>query len=175
METYRLRVFYKKEGISRFISHLSFCKLIERSLRRLNLPLKFSQGFTPHPKISFCPPLPIPIIGENEFFEVEIYEKIDIEKFIERINTILPEGTIVKKCYWVQNKFSLSSVYAIYTIPLKDNIIKEKSERLGKIVEEKDDFIKVIFKMEIFNHRKVFVNGVFDGITRELFIKNEKI
>ncbi|MFN4227662.1 MAG: TIGR03936 family radical SAM-associated protein [Candidatus Ratteibacteria bacterium] len=175
MEAYRLRVFYKKEGISRFISHLSFCKLIERTLRRMDLPLKFSQGFTPHPKISFCPSLPIPIIGKNEFFEVEIYEKIDIEKFIERINSILPEGTRVEKCYYVKKKFSLSSVYGIYTIPLKDYIVKEKSKELGKIIEEKDAFIKVIFKMENFSHKKVFINGIFDGIARELFIENEKI
>ncbi|MCM8767695.1 MAG: TIGR03936 family radical SAM-associated protein [Candidatus Omnitrophica bacterium] len=175
MEPYRLRVFYKKDGISRFISHLSFCKLIERILRRLDLPLRFSQGFTPHLKISFCPPLPIPIVGENEFFEVEFYEKIDIEKFIERINLLLPEGTIVKKCYWTQNKFSLSSIYAIYTIPLKDNIVKEKSKEFGKIIEEKGNFIKVIFKMENFSHKRIFLNGIFDGIKRELFIEDEKI
>ncbi|HOK55852.1 MAG TPA: TIGR03936 family radical SAM-associated protein [bacterium] len=175
MESFRLRVFYKKEGISRFISHLSFCKLIERSLRRLELPLKFSEGFTPHLKISFCPPLPIPISGNNEFFEIEVYEKFNLESFVKDINLILPEGTVVKRCYWISHKFSISSIYGTYSIPLKEPIIKEKAEEFGKIIEEKEEFIKVIFKMENFSHKKIFVNGIFDGITRELFIENEQI
>ncbi|MGB9677297.1 MAG: TIGR03936 family radical SAM-associated protein [Candidatus Ratteibacteria bacterium] len=175
MGKFRLRVFYKKENISRFISHLSFCKLIERCLRRLELPLKFSEGFTPHLKISFCPPLPIPISGNNEFFEIEFYEKFDLNCFIGNINLILPEGTIVKKSYWIDRKFSLSKVYGIYTIPLKNHIVKEKAKQYGKIIEEKDEFIKVIFKMENFSHKKVFINGIFDGITRELIIENEQV
>jgi radical SAM-linked protein len=175
MDRFRLRVFYKKEGVSRFISHLSFCKLIERSLRRMDLPLRFSEGFSPHIKISFCPPLPIPISGINEFFEVEVCSKFDLDFFVENINLILPEGTMVKKSYWTEHKFFISSVYAIYTIPLKEAIIKEKTKEFGKIIEEKENYIKAIFKMENFSHKKVFVNGIFDGITRELFIQNEQI
>jgi radical SAM-linked protein len=173
MEKYRLRVFYRKEGISRFISHLSFCKIIERTLRRLDIPLIFSEGFTPHPKISFCPPLPIPLIGINEFFEVEVKKKFNINLFIEMANRILPEGVEFKNCFWVKDKFSLSKVYGIYYIPKNEKVLREDIEKNGKILEEGENFIKVIFKMENFNHRKVFKNGLFDGIKRELFIKED--
>jgi len=176
MEKYRLRVFYKKEGISRFISYLSFCKIIERTLRRLNIPLNFSEGFTPHPKISFGPPLPIPIIGINEFFEVEVKEIFDLNLFIEKVNRILPEGVEFKNCFWVKEKFSLFLVYGTYWIPLNEKVSKEEIKKNGKILEITNDFIKVIFKMENFSHKKVFKNGLFDGIKRELFIKeNEEI
>ncbi|MGC8977189.1 MAG: TIGR03936 family radical SAM-associated protein [Candidatus Ratteibacteria bacterium] len=175
MGTYRLRVFYKKEGISRFISHLSFCKIIERSLRRLDIPLKFSDGFTPHLKISYCPPLPIPIIGTNEFFELELSETIDTNFFIEKINKILPEGTCVKNCFWTEKKVNLSSIYGIYFIPLCEKVLKEDIEKFGKIIEEKKEFIKAVFKMEGFNHRNVFRYGIFDGIKRELVIDEGKI
>ncbi|MCM8771725.1 MAG: TIGR03936 family radical SAM-associated protein [Candidatus Omnitrophica bacterium] len=172
MKTYRLRVFYKKEGISRFISHLSFCKLIERVLRRLNIPVKFSSGFTPHMKISFGPPLPIPVEGINEFFEIEVEEVFDINDFIKRCNEILPEGVVIKNCYWVDKKYSQSSIYAIYTIPLNQKILKENIEKFGRIIKEEENYIKVIFKLENFNHRKVFVGGLFDGIKREIIIEN---
>lgn len=167
-----MRVFYKKEGISRFISHLSLCKIIERSLRRLEIPLKFSEGFTPHPKILYCPPLPVPVIGTNEFFEIEVKKTFDLNLFIEDINKILPEGIEVKNAYWAKEKVSLSSIYGIYTIPLNERVSKEDIEKFGKIIEEAE-FIKVIFKMENFNHKKVFKYGLFDGIKRELVIKNE--
>ncbi|MCM8804650.1 MAG: TIGR03936 family radical SAM-associated protein [Candidatus Omnitrophica bacterium] len=173
MKIYRLRVFYKKEGISRFISHLSFCKIIERSLRRLDIPMRFSNGFTPNPKISYCPPLPIPIVGTNEFFELEVKDIFDLNLFIEKINQILPEGTEIKNCFWVEKKAPLSSIYGIYFIPINEKIFREDIEKEGKIIEEKDKFIKAIFKMEKFNHKNVFKYGLFDGIKRELFITDE--
>lgn len=172
MEAHRLRVFYKKEGTSRFISHFGLCKIIERSLRRLDIPIKFSEGFTPHIKISYCPPLPIPIIGTNEFFEVEVKDIFDLNLFLEKINKILPEGTEVKNCLWVKNKIPLSSIYGIYFIPINEKIFKEDIEKFGKIIEETDKFIKAIFKMEKFSHKNVFKFGLFDGIKRELFIKD---
>ncbi|MCS7180074.1 MAG: TIGR03936 family radical SAM-associated protein [bacterium] len=175
MKVYKLRIFYRKEGLSRFISHLSFCKLIERSLRRLEIPLNFSKGFTPHPKISYCPPLPIPISGTNEFFEIEVFKIFDLEIFIQNINSILPEGTQIKNCEWIEKKFSLSLLYGLYTIPLLEDIIIEKAEKFGEIVQKEKGFIKVIFKMENFSHKKIFVNGIFDGIIRELFLKNGEI
>jgi len=175
MEKYRLRVFYKKEGISRFISHLSCCKIIERTLRRLDIPLIFSEGFTPHPKISFCPPLPIPVIGINEFFEVEFEKTIDLEVFIKKINEVLPEGTKIKNCSWTDKKIPLFSIYGIYFIPLNEKVSKENVRKYGKIIEENTDFVKVVFKMENFNHKNVFPNGLFDGIKRELIIENEQI
>ncbi len=173
MEKYRIRVFYKKDGISRFISHLYLCKIIERTLRRLDIPLIFTEGFTPHPKISFGPPLPIPIIGINEFFEIEVKRKFDMNLFIEMANKILPEGIEFKNCFIVKKKFSLSSVYGIYYIPLNEKISREDIYKNGKILEEGENFIRVIFKMENFNHKKVFKNGLFDGIKRELFINED--
>lgn len=170
-----MRIFYKKEGYARFISHISFCKIFERSLRRLEIPIRFSQGFTPHLKITYGPPLPIPIVGTNEFAEIELKERIDLDFFIKEINRILPEGIIVKNCEWVKNKFSLSKVFGIYYIPLINNAeeIKPQIEKKGKILEERKDFIKVIFKMENLNHKKIFINGIYDGIIRELIIENE--
>ncbi|MCM8818075.1 MAG: TIGR03936 family radical SAM-associated protein [Candidatus Omnitrophica bacterium] len=173
MKTYKLRVFYKKENISRFISHIFFCKLIERCLRRIDVPIRFSESFTPRPKISFCPPLPIPVIGINEFFEIEVLDIFDLNSFIEKTNKILPEGTEIKNCLWVEKKVPLSSIYGIYFIPLNEKVVKEKIENSGKIIEDDSKIIKVIFKMENFSHKKIFVNGLFDGIKRELVIKDE--
>lgn len=175
-EILRLRVFYKKEGISRFISHKSFCKLIERSLRKTEVPVRFSQGFTPHIKISFGPPLPIPIVGLNEFFEVELKEFINFSPYMEKINLFLPDGSKIKDFCWVKNKFSISQIKGIYFIPKEKGLpIKNQIEKYGEKLEEEESYIKVIFKMEGLNHKKIFVNGIFDGIKRELVIQNEQI
>ena len=91
---YRLRVFYRKENVARFISEKNFQRMIERTLRRMDVPMKFTEGFNPHPKMSFGPPLPVGIAGLNERFDVFLIKKIDINSFFCLISDILPEGLV---------------------------------------------------------------------------------
>jgi radical SAM-linked protein len=87
-----LRIKYKKEQNMKFLSHLELIKTMERAFRRMKLPMAFSQGFNPKPKISYAAPLPVGVEGECEFLDVELTEKIDLEVLIKDQKTYLPKG-----------------------------------------------------------------------------------
>ena len=83
----RLRVLFRKGERMRFISHLDVLRYWERSLKRVEIPVKYSEGFTPHPKLIFGAPLPLGFIGENELLEVFLKENITSDDFKLRMKT----------------------------------------------------------------------------------------
>jgi radical SAM-linked protein len=81
----RFRVWFKKGERVRYISHLDVLRFWERAIRRAELPLSYSQGFTPHPKIAFAGPLPLGFVGERELMDVTLDERVPVADFRERI------------------------------------------------------------------------------------------
>jgi radical SAM family uncharacterized protein/radical SAM-linked protein len=75
-EQYRYRVFYSKTGLLRFISHLDWMRMLFRLVANSPLDVVFTQGFSPHPKISLCPPLSLGSESECEFFDVSLHRKV---------------------------------------------------------------------------------------------------
>ena len=77
----RIRARFRKGERVRHISHLDVLRYWERAIRRAELPLLYSQGFTPHPKIAFAAPLPLGFIGEGEIIEVLLQERVPLDRF----------------------------------------------------------------------------------------------
>ena len=77
----RIRARFRKGERVRHISHLDVLRYWERAIRRAELPLCYSQGFTPHPKIAFAAPLPLGFIGEGEIMEVLLEERVPLDRF----------------------------------------------------------------------------------------------
>jgi radical SAM-linked protein len=88
MSAQRFRVWFRKGERVRYISHLDVLRYWERAIRRAELPLSYSQGFTPHPKIAFASPLALGFIGESEVMEVTLDERVPLDDFAARL---LPE------------------------------------------------------------------------------------
>lgn len=88
----KLRVRLSKTGLARFFSHLDLQRTIERTLRRAGLPIAYSQGFNPHPKISFASALATGTSSEGEFFDVELTQSIEPESFLAQANAQCPQG-----------------------------------------------------------------------------------
>lgn len=88
----RLRVTYSKTGLIRFISHLDLMRLLFRAFARAEIPVAYSQGFSPHPRFEFCPPLKVGMAGLGELLEVELLGEIDIPAAIGTLNGTLPSG-----------------------------------------------------------------------------------
>ncbi|MGI6553426.1 MAG: TIGR03936 family radical SAM-associated protein [Bacillota bacterium] len=99
-----IRLEYSRCGTARFLSHLEMLRLFERSFRRASLPLAFSRGFNPHPKISFGPPLPVGVSGRREYLDVELKEKVPLDTFLERLHKKLPQGIILQKAKEISAK-----------------------------------------------------------------------
>ncbi|WP_322795985.1 TIGR03936 family radical SAM-associated protein [Tepidiforma sp.] len=85
MSAQRLRVLFRKGERVKYISHLDVLRYWERAIRRAGLPLAYSQGFTPHPKLAFASPLPLGFTGEREVMDVTLDERIDPAEFRRRL------------------------------------------------------------------------------------------
>ena len=73
----RIRIRYAKRGPLRFTSHRDFARAFERALRRAAVPIAYSQGFTPHPKISYASAAPTGVASEAEYLEIGLQAAVD--------------------------------------------------------------------------------------------------
>ncbi|MFG2670726.1 TIGR03936 family radical SAM-associated protein [Streptomyces sp. NPDC048445] len=88
----RVRLRYTKRGRLRFTSHRDFQRAFERALRRSEVPMAYSAGFTPHPKVSYANAAPTGTGSEAEFLEIALTEARDPDVLRELLNDSLPDG-----------------------------------------------------------------------------------
>ena len=93
-----ISAFQKNKEIS-YTSHLDVQRTLQRAFRRANLPLAYSKGFNPHPKLSFATALATGYTSDGEWFEVELDRPIEPQAFIERVNPALPDGMRVVEAF----------------------------------------------------------------------------
>lgn len=88
----RIRLRYTKRGRLRFTSHRDFQRAFERALRRAEVPMAYSAGFTPHPKVSYANAAPTGTGSEAEYLEIALTEHRDPAKLKDLLDESLPEG-----------------------------------------------------------------------------------
>ena len=88
----KLRVRYAKRGRLRFTSHRDFARAFERAVRRAGIPIGFSSGFSPHPKISYANAAPTGSASEAEFLEIGLTEPQDPDEVLRALDGALPPG-----------------------------------------------------------------------------------
>src|SRR5580693_10566035 len=90
--TQHLLVRYAKRGKMRFASHLDVARAFERGVRRAGLPIAYSAGFTPHPKISYAGGAPTGVASEAEYLSLTLTTRTEADAVRERLNAALPDG-----------------------------------------------------------------------------------
>lgn len=88
----RMRLKYAKRGRLRFTSHRDFARAFERALRRAHIPMAYSSGFTPHPRISYANAAPTGAASEAEYLEIALSEAVDPELVRASLDEALPDG-----------------------------------------------------------------------------------
>src|SRR5262245_39440579 len=88
----RIRIRYAKRGPLRFTSHRDFARAFERAVRRAGVPIAYSQGFTPHPKISYASAAPTGVASEAEYLEIGLQAETDPEQVRAALDAALPPG-----------------------------------------------------------------------------------
>lgn len=118
----RIRVRFSKTGRLRHLSHLELITAIHRALRRAEVPVEYSKGFHPAPKISFGPPLNVGVSGLREFFDMEVSGLFNIEFYKQRINATLPDGLRIDAMQEICNEPALNSFACRYRfiVPVED-------------------------------------------------------
>jgi radical SAM-linked protein len=88
----RIRIRYAKRGRLRFTSHRDFGRAFERAVRRTGVPIAFSSGFSPHPRISYAGASPTGAASEAEYLEIGLRAHCDPEDVRARLDASLPDG-----------------------------------------------------------------------------------
>lgn len=88
----RLSIRYAKRGRLRFSSHRDFQRAFERALRRAGVPMAFSAGFSPHPKVSYANAAPTGTASEAEYVEISVTQACDPMRLLAALDEALPPG-----------------------------------------------------------------------------------
>lgn len=100
---YKISFVFTKIGMMRYISHLDLMRLFMRAMRRADLPLKLSEGFSPHPKLSLKRALKLGLESEHEEAAILLRLPVAPEEFKDKLQLQLPEGIKIKN---VQGNFN---------------------------------------------------------------------
>ena len=139
----KIRLKFRKVGEMRFLSHLELMHLFYRASKRADLPLCFSEGFHPMPRIIFGTALPVGMESLMEIVDMECEGKITPLEVKERLNQTLPPGIEILVAEEVPLFFHLSSLShpSVYWIPLDHLLAKEEAIPKVKKALDKKDFI----------------------------------
>lgn len=189
-----IRVKYKKEDEMIFISHLDLQRLLQRAFRRAKINLSYSEGFNPHPKMSYGNALALGVESQGEYVDIEIEDDIEVKEFLERINEQLPDGIKFVKGQEIDPKTpSLSSiiVYGEYIfnidleVPLskefvksrvlnfvksKEIIITKKNKKGKKVEVDIRPMIRNFDLVSLYDNRVTFVSTIATGSKANLNI-----
>ena len=88
----KVRVRFSKHGKVRFTSHRDVARIWERALRKAAVPVAYSEGFSPRPKLSFGLALPTGHESLGEYLDVDVKDEIDVDAFPARLDPCLPVG-----------------------------------------------------------------------------------
>lgn len=136
MATYRFS--FSVRGVSKFLSHLDILKLFNRALMRAALPVAYSEGFNPHPKISFGPPRGVGIEGLAEWGDLQLKEELSTADVLSRLNKALPQSVQVKAVRLLEEGSHPALMAAINMTCYEAEILGDEAEltAVGKALAE---------------------------------------
>lgn len=154
-------------------------RTVERALRRANVNVVLSNGFNPHPKISFGPALMVGATTHGDYFDIDIEDELSPEEFKEKMNRALPEGISIIDSFQVGQKDLLSSHIKEAEYVLKVKVIEE-DDKIGEKIDSfmANDIIEIEKKSKkgkkIINIKPYILNLNLIGLNEnrlELYIK----
>lgn len=131
------RVYFDKYGEMKFISHLDLLRFFERLFNKAEIPVKYSEGFHPRPKMSFGSPISLGTEAYNEIMDFETDAEISNEEVVKRLNESTVLGFKVNK---------------VEEVPRKSSIMEEFTNMLYTVEGSQEDVDKL---EELFNRNEI--------------------
>ncbi|MDD5953108.1 MAG: TIGR03936 family radical SAM-associated protein [Oscillospiraceae bacterium] len=153
-----MRVWFTKTGRAKYISHLDLNRCMTRAVQRAKIPLWYTEGFNPHPFLTFALPLSLGIDGLRESMDIRLLESVDKDRMIGEINKGLPKdirvfdvtvpkkkpGKIAKASYQItilpEDRTASEAEQTLRALLAQEQIIVQKKSKSGiKDVDIKPD------------------------------------
>ena len=91
----KIRIKFRKWGVMKFIGHLDMMRYFQKAVRRANIDIKYSEGYSPHQIMSFAAPLGVGITSDGEYFDIEVESTRSSKESIEAFNATMVDGVEV--------------------------------------------------------------------------------
>lgn len=88
----RVMIRFTKDPVIRYVSHLDLMRSARRHFRRADLPVAYSEGFHPHPILSFAMALPVGASSDGEYMDLGLYGDMPCQEIMDRMNAVCPPG-----------------------------------------------------------------------------------
>lgn len=119
----KIRIKFQKYGVMRFIGHLDMMRYFQKVMRRADIDIAYSEGFSPHQIMSFAAPLGVGITSDGEYLDIEVHTSRSSEESLRVLNEVMVEGVAVSEYKLLPEgtKNAMSSVAAAdYTVTFKE-------------------------------------------------------
>jgi radical SAM-linked protein len=137
----RIRIIFVKQGALRYTGHLDLHKLWERAARRVELPLAYSQGFHPQPKMNMAAALPLGFSSRFEVMDIRLKHNISLDNLPTRLNSTLPSGIQVLQVEQVDERapaLQTQVLSAEYEVTLQEPTdTSELQQKIDSVIESK--------------------------------------
>lgn len=120
----RIRIKFRKYGVMKFIGHLDIMRYFQKCMRRGEIDIAYSEGFSPHQIMSFAAPLGVGITSDGEYLDIEVNSTRSSEESIKALNEVMVEGVEITSYRRLgdSDKKAMSLVAAAdYELRIKDN------------------------------------------------------
>lgn len=91
----KIRIKFRKWGVMKFIGHLDMMRYFQKAIRRANIDICYSEGFSPHQIMSFAAPLGVGITSDGEYFDIEVHSSLSSREAIAAFNETMVDGVEV--------------------------------------------------------------------------------
>lgn len=137
------RIKYAKRDVLKYISHLDLQRCFHRLMRRAEIEMRYSEGFNPHPKVSYAMAMPVGMTSEGEYLDVEILTSKKENEIQEQLNKYAPKGLEILQVKIIDKPVkSLTSIINegifIINMPLTDCYTLEEIEKIFDNIMSKD-------------------------------------
>ncbi len=147
----KIRIKFTKYGMMRFIGHLDMMRYFQKAMRRAEIDIAYSEGFSPHQIMSFAAPLGVGITSEGEYLDIEVHSSKSSKEALKALNEVMVEGVEVLEYRELPEgtKNAMSSVAAAdYLVTYKNTgadackpVFTELSKALQKFYQEQSEVL----------------------------------
>lgn len=167
----RIRITFLKQGALRYTGHLDLHKLWERAARRAELPLAYSQGFHPQPKMNMAAALPLGFSSRCEVMDMKLEHDISLDNLATRLNDTLPAGLQVVEVQQVDERapaLQTQVAAAEYEVTLTESVDgSELQRKIDSVIESESiprerrgktyDLRPLVETLSLLHNHKIFM------------------
>ena len=158
----KVRIKFTKQGPIRFVGHLDVMRYFQKAIRRADIDIKYSEGFSPHQIMSFAAPLGVGLTSNGEYMDIEVNSMQSCEALMNALKETMVEGVLITECHILEEraKNAMSLVAAAdYTVTFREE----------KELPDMEEYFRGL--LEFFNQSTILITKKTKKGERELDLK----